>query len=153
MYVQHIDHFTLRTDKLDETLAFYTQVLGLKPGYRPPFAFAGAWLYGGNQHPLLHIAVWDPNDQALQRYLGERTHSQGSGGVDHIALRCTDLPAFEIHLQQLGIAYQGRTVPAVHEHQMFLWDPNGVCIECIFSANETASWHTDAQGVPDTSNN
>ena len=53
MEVRYLDHFTLRTSRLVETQAFFERVIGLTPGPRPAFAFAGAWLYAGDQ-PLLH---------------------------------------------------------------------------------------------------
>jgi catechol 2,3-dioxygenase-like lactoylglutathione lyase family enzyme len=45
MPVSAMDHFTILTDDLPATLAFYEEFLGLKPGARPPFSFPGAWLY------------------------------------------------------------------------------------------------------------
>lgn len=146
MNIQHLDHFTLRTARLAETIAFYEQVIGLTPGPRPAFAFAGAWLYAQGQ-PLLHLAAFDPNDAALSRYLGTRPSSEGAGCVDHISLRCTGLPAFEQRLAALGVMAERRTVPELQQHQLFVIDPNGVRIECIFNASEPASWKVDTEGL------
>jgi catechol 2,3-dioxygenase-like lactoylglutathione lyase family enzyme len=137
---QGLDHCTLRTPQSPETVAFFETVLQLQSGPRPPFGFAGAWLYAANGTPVLHLIAWQAGDAPLIGYLGDRPLASGSGCIDHLALRCLDLPAFERHLQQLGQAYEGRTVPALQEHQVFLRDPNGVGIECIFNADETASW-------------
>ncbi|MDR0226799.1 MAG: VOC family protein [Burkholderiaceae bacterium] len=146
MQVQHLDHFTLRTSRLAQTRAFYEQVIGLTSGARPAFAFPGAWLYAQGR-PLLHLAGFDPADAALTRYLGARPVGEGAGCVDHITFRCTGLPAFEQRLAALGVAYERRTVPALSEHQLFVADPNGVRIECIFPAAEQASWTVDAEGL------
>ena len=146
MEVQYLDHFTLRTPRLAETQAFYEQVIGLTPGPRPGFAFAGAWLYACNQ-PLLHLASFDPGDTALARYLGARPAGDGSGCVDHLSFRCVGLPSFERRLADMGVGYERRTVPALRQHQLFLLDPNGVRIECIFDSDEAASWTIDAEGV------
>ena len=60
-----LDHFSLRTRKLEETRAFFVEVLGLKEGRRPPFKFPGAWLYVAGQ-PVVHvIGIDDESDQHL----------------------------------------------------------------------------------------
>ena len=151
MQVQHLDHFTLRTSRLAETQAFYAQVIGLTPGPRPAFAFSGVWLYARDQ-PLVHLAAFDPGDGALARYLGSRPGaSEGSGCIDHISFRCVDLPAFERRLGDMRVGYERRTVPALQQHQLFLIDPDGVRIECIFDSSEAASWTVDAEGLAATS--
>lgn len=139
MHVNRLDHFTLRTSRLEETLKFFQQVAGLVPGDRPPFPFPGHWLYAGGV-AVLHLAVFDTGDAALRDYLDERESASGSGAVDHIAFRCHSLPAFEARLKDLGLAYRGRTVPSLREHQVFVIDPNGIHIEFIFDSSETASW-------------
>jgi catechol 2,3-dioxygenase-like lactoylglutathione lyase family enzyme len=147
MHVQHLDHFTLRTRRLAQTRDFYEQVIGLQPGPRPAFAFAGAWLYADGM-PLLHLAAAGADDDdALARYLGTRSASDGAGCVDHISFRCRGLPLFERRLADLGVACERRTVPSLRQHQLFLVDPNGVRIECIFDSTEAASWAIDAEGV------
>ncbi|MGI2120491.1 hypothetical protein [Shewanella oncorhynchi] len=45
MNIIGLDHFTIRTPKLVETLLFYQVILGLKLGWRPQFGFPGHWLY------------------------------------------------------------------------------------------------------------
>ena len=147
MQVRHLDHFTLRTSRLAQTLDFFEQVIGLTPGPRPAFAFAGAWLYAEGM-PLLHVAASGPvDDDALARYLGTRPASEGAGCIDHISFRCTGLPAFERRLADRDVACERRTVPSLRQHQLFLVDPNGVRIECIFDSSEIASWAVDAEGV------
>jgi catechol 2,3-dioxygenase-like lactoylglutathione lyase family enzyme len=146
MLVQCLDHFTLRTSELDATVAFFESVAGLRVGPRPAFAFDGAWLYSGAT-AVVHLAAVDPADSELHRYLGARDAGPGSGSVDHIAFRCKGLPAFERVLAAQGRPYTPRTVPGLHEHQVFVTDPNGVRIEFIFSADESATWLTDGSGV------
>jgi len=45
MTVSGMNHFTILTDDLDGTVAFYRELLDLQPGPRPAFGFPGAWLY------------------------------------------------------------------------------------------------------------
>lgn len=147
MEVQRLDHFTLRTHQLAQTIDFYEQVIGLRPGPRPSFAFAGAWLYADGK-PLLHIAAAGAaNEGALSRYLGARPTSDGSGCVDHVTFRCKGLPVFEQRLADMGVECERRTVPSLKQHQLFVIDPNGVRIECIFDSSEAASWAIDKEGV------
>ncbi|WP_186055162.1 VOC family protein [Burkholderia gladioli] len=145
MDIQHLDHFTLRTPLLAETTAFFEQVAGLQAGWRPSFPFDGRWLYKG-ERPVLHLAIAAGGQPGLDRYLGERDTggSTGSGVVDHIAFRCTNLPSFELRLRDLGMGYRARTVPDLREHQVFVMDPNGLTIEFIFNSSEPASWKDHA---------
>lgn len=124
MFVQQIDHYTVLTADLAASLDFYEQVLGLRRGPRPPFGFEGAWLHGPSGQALVHL-VSRSGDGRLN----------GSGCIDHIALRCQDRPAFETHLRQLAIPHHRSTVPGTGEQQVFLLDPvNQVRIECVFAA-------------------
>ncbi len=45
MGLNALNHFTIRTADLERTKAFYSEVLGLPVGYRPPLGFPGYWLY------------------------------------------------------------------------------------------------------------
>ena len=42
-----LNHVNIDAQNLEETIAFYVQAIGLAEGWRPPFGFAGAWLYAG----------------------------------------------------------------------------------------------------------
>jgi len=126
-----LDHFTLRTSRLEETVEFFTRVIGLSDGPRPAFRFPGRWLYVG-AHPVLHLVAVTTDDRQLQDYLGEQDSADGSGCVDHISLRGTHLPEMQQHLLSLGRTFRERIVPQIGEHQLFLEDPNGVTIELIF---------------------
>jgi catechol 2,3-dioxygenase-like lactoylglutathione lyase family enzyme len=124
MFVQQIDHYTVLTADLSASVDFYEQVLCLRRGPRPPFGFSGAWIYGPSGEPLIHLVSRTGEDAA-----------QGSGCIDHIALRCHDRPAFERHLAQCQLPYRRGTVPGRGEEQVFLLDPvNRVRIECVFAA-------------------
>lgn len=126
-----LDHFTLRTARLEETTEFFTRVIGLSNGPRPAFRFPGRWLYVG-AHPVLHLVAVTDDDRQLQAYLGKQQSANGSGCVDHISLRGTQLSEMQQHLLSLGQAFRERIVPQIGEHQLFLEDPNGVTIELIF---------------------
>lgn len=141
-----LNHFSIRTTDLGATGRFYAQVLGLSVGPRPAFPFPGLWMYRGDHadvgNAVVHIIGMDANDpEGLKQYLGDRDVSslKGTGAVDHIAFSADGLAAMLVHLQQHGVPYRERTVPAIGLHQVFLDDPNGVVIELNYAAAEKAS--------------
>jgi catechol 2,3-dioxygenase-like lactoylglutathione lyase family enzyme len=132
-----LDHFTLRTRKPAETVRFYTDVLGVKEGARPPFRFPGHWLYDG-ETPIVHIITITDNEDELRGYVGERENDgPGSGAVDHIAFRCQGLVAYQDRLLELGYTFHERVVPILDQHQLFVKDPNGITVELVFDAVES----------------
>lgn len=138
MPISRLDHYSIRTLKLDETRRFYVDVLGFEDGPRPPFKFPGAWLYNGDR-AIIHIIGIDPNDkQGLVEYLGDRDMSalEGTGALDHVAFYATGLAEMCERFRKEGYAYRERTVPDLGLHQLFLEDPNGVTIELNFASSE-----------------
>ena len=132
MTIQHLDHFTLRTAKVEETVAFFRDAIGLEEGWRPAFPFPGSWLYSAGR-PLLHIANLESRGAELDAYLGTRAVAAGSGALDHVAFRCSDLQSHRQRLLALGLRFSERVVPDLLEHQVFVEDPNGIKVELIFA--------------------
>ena len=59
MGIKSLDHYNIQTSRLDETVAFYVDVLGFSAGLPTGGPReAGAWLYAGG-HPYVHINVID----------------------------------------------------------------------------------------------
>lgn len=130
MTIRAIDHFTLRTRALEQTVAFYREVVGLQEGVRPPFPFAGRWLYADGR-PLLHL-VASGTDEGLASYLGVRGEDHGSGCIDHISLRAEGADEVQARLLRLDIPFVSRQIPERGELQLFLQDNNGVMVELLF---------------------
>ncbi len=125
MALQHLEHYTVNTDDVDATVAFYEEVLGLSTGPRPPFEFPGAWIYCGDI-PVVHL-------------IGDKTlEERDTGTLDHVAFRGSGVVDFVANLDKLGIPYRERDVPATDLHQVFVDDPNGVTIEINFRGELTA---------------
>jgi catechol 2,3-dioxygenase-like lactoylglutathione lyase family enzyme len=125
MHIQRMDHFTIVTDRLVETLAFYAQ-LGLQAGARPDFNVPGAWLYAAEQ-PILHVIE-----------VGKMPEPR-RGALDHMAYRAQGLLATTATLQRSGIAHRIIRTPAPFRMwQLFFFDPNGVEVELDFDPQETA---------------
>ncbi len=123
-----LNHYNLRADAaLTEALCrFYVDVIGMRIGPRPPFNFAGYWLYLGGQ-PVLHLVVAPPTET-------RPAHVRGT--FDHVAFTCEDLPAFEQHLTRQNIDYRKSTIPGSHVCQLFLADPAGNGVELNFDLTE-----------------
>jgi catechol 2,3-dioxygenase-like lactoylglutathione lyase family enzyme len=141
-----LNHFSIRTLDMDATAIFYSKVLGLTSGPRPPFPFPGAWMYAGSHdnyaNAVVHIIGMDKNDpEGLRKYLGDRDVSSmhGSGSVDHIAFFATGLEAMLKHLKAINVAFRERTVPSIGLHQLFLDDPSGIVIELNYPEAESAA--------------
>jgi catechol 2,3-dioxygenase-like lactoylglutathione lyase family enzyme len=141
-----LNHFSIRTLDMAATEAFYSKVLGLTSGPRPPFQFPGFWMYADSHdnyaNAVVHIIGMDKNDpEGLKKYLGDRDVSsmQGSGGVDHIAFFATGLEAMLQHLKTIGVPCRERTVPSIGLHQLFLDDPTGIVIELNYPEAESTA--------------
>lgn len=119
MGVGALDHFNVRTRMLGETVRFYEEVLGLKQGPRPNFAFPGAWLYSDGR-AVVHLVDISPTNEVQK---------PDSGVVHHVAFMSTGFASMKQHLQTLGVAFDAREVPGGELWQIFVHDPNGVMIE------------------------
>lgn len=131
--ITRMDHFTIVTDRLADTVAFYA-LLGLTEGPRPDFGVGGAWLYVGSR-PVLHIVETD------------RMPEPRRGALDHMAFFAQDFQAAAHRIIAAGLNYRViRTPRPFSLWQMFLFDPNGVEVELDFAAEETppADWKSHA---------
>jgi catechol 2,3-dioxygenase-like lactoylglutathione lyase family enzyme len=129
MSVTAVNHFTILTDKLPETLAFYEEHLNLKPGARPPFNFPGAWLYadaGKGPDPILHIVAGVDGKRLVK------------GVIDHMAFTGKGLVAAVAKLQAKDIAFELRRLPDYGTWQLFFLDPNNAKVEIDFDKSEPA---------------
>jgi catechol 2,3-dioxygenase-like lactoylglutathione lyase family enzyme len=123
MTVRAMDHFTIVTDRLADTIAFYA-MLGLSDGPRPDFGIGGAWLYAGDR-PILHIIEV------------EEMPERRRGVIDHIAFTSEGLQPIAKNLRDRAIAYRIiRTPRPFSRWQMFLEDPNGAEVELDFAIEE-----------------
>lgn len=123
MAVSGMNHFTILTDDVDTTTAFYGELLGLTPGPRPPFNFPGAWLYAGGQ-PILHVIGGTPRDELRP------------GVIDHMAFTASGLAQTLVQLEARGLDYDCRQLPRDGTWQVFFFDPNGARVELDFAPSE-----------------
>ena len=141
--IRKLDHCNIRTGKIDETVRFYSDLLGLRDGPFPGDRKFGAWLYDTTETPVLHLIAVDPDNRReafdrVKKRLGPLGGSldefvlQGSGAVDHIAFECTDYEGMISKFKSRGMAYSEADVPSINLRQIFIHDPNGVTLELNF---------------------
>lgn len=123
MAVAGMNHFTILTDDVDNTVSFYGDLLGLEPGPRPSFKFPGAWLYAGGQ-PILHVVGGRPKSELKP------------GVIDHMAFSGKDLAATLSVLKTHKVEHECRQQAGTGLWQVFFFDPNGAKIEVDFPASE-----------------
>ena len=116
--VSELDHFNISTGRLDETVAFFEDILGLenRPSDRPDFGFSGAWLFAGSR-ALVHLVEKDTEP-------GEQ-----SGPLDHVAFATSDFDGLGARLIERDIEHRISGRPAIGLRQVFFREPNGVRIE------------------------
>ena len=124
MTLEALDHVNVRTADLPASTKFYCEVLGLRDGARPPFAFGGAWLYCDEQ-AVVHLVEIPAAIEA------------GPASLEHFAFRARGLRAFVERLETHGIAYRLAVVPDVNITQVHLHDPDGNHIHVDFAPHET----------------
>lgn len=117
----YIDHINIKAppDLLERVRAFYCELLGLEEGFRPAFASAGHWLYGGGK-PIVHLS------QSTQ------PTGEGGGSLDHVAFRLEDGSGFRNRLESAGIPFRSSYVDELGLVQFFLRDPAGNGVEVNF---------------------
>ncbi len=123
--LQVLDHVNIRTANLSALRRFYTDVLGMKDGARPPFKFGGAWLYCGEQAAVHLVEVATPPAGQQPR-------------IEHFAFRAKGLADFLAALKRQRTAYQISVVPGSGVRQVNVLDPDGNHIEVQFAGTEEA---------------
>jgi catechol 2,3-dioxygenase-like lactoylglutathione lyase family enzyme len=149
MDIKRVDHYSIRTHDLESSRRFYTEVVGLKEGPRPPFNFPGYWLYGGDppadlrnaarNYGLVHLmGVATNHPGSLDDYVGSRSLSPagGTGALDHIAFAASGRAAMLDRCRSHGVDCTERSVPILGIQQVFIKDPDGVTIELNYPASE-----------------
>jgi catechol 2,3-dioxygenase-like lactoylglutathione lyase family enzyme len=142
MTIAKLAHYSLRTHDLEASRRFYTEILGLRTGFRPPFPFPGLWLYHGDDESefgVVHLIGTDTaSAAALQKHLGGLPNNAhcGTGALDHIAFLATGWQSLRERCERRSIRYVKRAVPVLGLLQVFLSDPSGVTIELNYSADE-----------------
>lgn len=125
MPIRHLDHVSVVTGNLDEMVAWYEAIVGLRSGPRPDFTFGGAWLYAGDA-PVVHL-VEDTG--------AVRIGSEAALKLEHFAFKATDASAFERTLEESGIQFKKIEVAGAGLVQFHVSDPDGNHVHVDFDLN------------------
>ena len=117
-----LNHVLVLTTNLKAMECFWTKLIGLQVGERPPFPFNGIWIYSDDR-PLIHIA-----EQAASEF--------GNGAIAHVALEGADYKALLERLGKNTYVYTEKLVPLSGERQVFIVGPDGLIVEMLFPLNE-----------------
>lgn len=136
----HFDHINVSMGASHALRTLFEGVMGLQPGYRPPFPFPGLWLYAGDQ-----ATVHAVNEQSLSAEAGELR-------FNHIAFRSDHLASEVItRLQRSTLSFKVARVPDENIAQIFVELPGNFVVElCVPDDSTVPSDHTYSakQGAP-----
>lgn len=125
MPITGLDHYALLTSDPERTTRFYTDIVGLRVGFRPELSFPGVWLYAGDE-PIVHIVF------------GKPVRGPETGAVDHLAFKAKgSVDAALEKLKANGIEYSARKLERTGVTQVFFRDPDGVGVELNFAPENT----------------
>ncbi|KVI06030.1 Glyoxalase/fosfomycin resistance/dioxygenase domain-containing protein [Cynara cardunculus var. scolymus] len=143
LHLKSLNHISLVCQSVEESIDFYTNVLGFAPIRRPgSFDFSGAWLfnYGIGIHLLKsenpdnipkkseinpkdnHISFQFTKSARIISYFEVRSSNLDS---------CESMGAVEKKLKDMGIDYKRQRVEegGIYVDQLFFHDPDGFMIE------------------------
>ena len=129
--VTGLHHYNLVAERqlLDDLREFYTTIVGLTPGPRPPFKPFGYWLYAGQQD-VLHLTEALPS---------EHRRENRESTFDHVAFSCSDFLSVTARLKTYNVEHHIDDVPLTGQRQIFLSDPAGNGVELNFQMASSAS--------------
>ena len=127
MQITGLFHVAIKTNDLDATVKFYTDVLGMKLVHRPDFGFPGAWIAAGDSVPIIHIYAGGPA-------LGEEGRAPaGTAAIDHVSLAAIGYHDYIARFREHRLDWREFKVPGTDLWQLFVYDPSGVQLELTFN--------------------
>jgi catechol 2,3-dioxygenase-like lactoylglutathione lyase family enzyme len=122
--IERLDHVNVRTANLEGLLRFYTDVLGMRQGERPPLGFPGAWLYAG-ERAVIHLVG-----------VSEQPRPEGELRLEHFAFSASGLGEMLARLTRLGIDFRQSRQAGTGTVVINLRDPDGNRLHVDFPASE-----------------
>lgn len=116
--LRSLHHVSRRTKHLEQSIAFYRDVLGFREIPRPKLGFPGAWLF--NYSLQIHL-LYDETVGDAQGPIRSRD--------DHIAFFADDTSGVERLLSEHGVPYRVNLQADSGLKQIFFRDPDGYHIE------------------------
>ena len=102
MSIAGIDHINIVTDRLEETAAFYSHLLGLTREAIPPQVskMGGAWMCDATGAAIVHLIAYD------EARHGEPRTKAGTGALDHVALHASDFDGILARVTAMGLTHR-----------------------------------------------
>ena len=113
MALLFLDHVNLRTANLAGMTQFYCDVLGLRLGPRPAFAFGGAWLYCG-ERPVVHLVE-----------IEHAASPSGALALEHFAFSADGFEGLVAALNGASVEHRISKLVGTETRQINLRDPDG----------------------------
>jgi catechol 2,3-dioxygenase-like lactoylglutathione lyase family enzyme len=131
MTIRRLDHVNIRTADLATTRAFYTEVMGMTEGYRPPFDFPGAWLKPPvpGAAPSIHVYA----GKAINEFGG--ANAPAAAAIDHVSIAAQGFDELRERLRAHGLEWREGHPPDTELWQLFVHDPSGILLELTFDQN------------------
>lgn len=132
--IGRIHHFAVMAPAaiVEQTMLFYTNVLGLRIGFRPQFSVPGYWLYS-DKEVVIHLTANDSRQPGVSGYL------------HHIALECDEIQSVITCLEEAGIQYRRNDLNEILVQQVLLKDPAGNAIEIVCTPSTKQTTHIYAE--------
>lgn len=124
MEIQLLDHVNIQTTQLEMLEKWYSDILGLEKGYRPPFEENGSWLYGAG-HAMVHLVEVPSHPDRTDR-----------PALEHFAMRAAGLGSLLEKLKVRNIPHYPVRVPETRILQINFHDPEGNHLHIDFPAEE-----------------
>ncbi|XP_047314693.1 glyoxylase I 4-like [Impatiens glandulifera] len=125
LHLTSLNHVSMVCRSLENSIDFYTNVLGFIPIRRPgSFNFNGAWLF--NYGIGIHLLQLE--ESALD--IPKKT-TKINPKDNHISFQCESMWAVEKRLEEMGMEYIRQRVEegGIFVDQLFFHDPDGFMIE------------------------
>lgn len=123
MKIKMLEHINIRTRNMEGLKQWYSRILGLEEGYRPPFKAEGMWLYAGDI-PMVHLLKYDSGTNCPAPV------------IEHFCMRAEGLESFLETLKTEGIEYRTLKVPELRILQVYITDPEGNNMHIDFQPEE-----------------
>jgi len=124
MTINQIDHIAVNTVDIDESVKFYSEVLGFKELKRIP----------NGDNVLVYMQINDISTIELfdhEKKINYSEHDENASGTAHIALSVNDIKAWNEHLIRHNVVFTLSLCALEHlkKNVLLFKDPNGVVIE------------------------
>jgi catechol 2,3-dioxygenase-like lactoylglutathione lyase family enzyme len=133
MTVQGLDHVNIVTDHLEDTVGFYSRLLGLERHESPgaKMGISGAWMCDTTGHPIVHLVERGPNTSFANG------HEPGlpTAAVHHLAFKAQGFDDTLALVKDMDAAHRVNDMQHVGLRQIMLTDPNNINIELNFTGD------------------